>query len=157
MPALFHSTSMWPNSDFARSYMSRTCCSSVTSAWIARSPAAPSARSTPTTRAPSRANTCAASAPMPLAVPVITQTFPSSRPAISPLLGRVEDVLDVGVVLDRVGTELAPAARLLEAAERGCDANGAVGVDRQHAGVDRARHAQRLGAVTRPDRAGQPV
>ena len=39
--------------------------------------------STPTTLAPSAANSRAASAPMPLAAPVITQTFPSSLAAIS--------------------------------------------------------------------------
>ena len=38
--------------------------------------------STPTTLAPPR-NSRAVSAPMPLAAPVITQTLPSSRPAIS--------------------------------------------------------------------------
>jgi hypothetical protein len=40
-------------------------------------------RSTPTTDAPSARNSVAVSAPMPLAVPVMTQTFPSSRPGIA--------------------------------------------------------------------------
>ena len=52
-----------------------TCSSSVTSAWMARSPSAFSERSTPTTVAPSSLNSLAVSAPMPLAAPVITQTL----------------------------------------------------------------------------------
>ena len=60
--------------------MSFTCCSSVTSAWIDRPPPASALRSTPTTEAPSAANSAAVSAPMPLAEPVMTQTFPSNRP-----------------------------------------------------------------------------
>ena len=67
---------MRPNSSFARRYISRTCSSSVTSASSARSPSAPPTRSTPTTFAPSAAKRRADSAPMPLAAPVITQTFP---------------------------------------------------------------------------------
>jgi hypothetical protein len=40
-------------------------------------------RSTPTTCAPSSANSRADSAPMPLAVPVMTQTLPCRRPAMA--------------------------------------------------------------------------
>ena len=134
--------------------MSRTWSSSVTSASIVSSPSEPGLTSTPTTRAPCSAKSRAVSAPMPLAAPVITHTFPSSLPAIClSLLGRVEDVLDLGVVLERVGPELAADAGLLEAPERGRDADRGVRVDREHAGLDRARDAQRLGAVARPDRA----
>jgi hypothetical protein len=50
--------------------MPRTWSSSETSATSASSPSAPSLRSTPTTLAPSPANSRAVSAPMPLAAPV---------------------------------------------------------------------------------------
>jgi hypothetical protein len=66
----------------ARSYMPCTWVESVTSACSPSSPTAPSRRSTPTTRAPSSPKRRAVSAPMPLAAPVITHTFPSSLPAI---------------------------------------------------------------------------
>jgi hypothetical protein len=45
---------------------------------------AASSRSAPTTIAPSAANSSAVAAPIPPAAPVMTQTFPSSRPAIRP-------------------------------------------------------------------------
>src|SRR3954471_13477213 len=130
--------------------------------------------STPTTTAPSSLNRSQVVAPMPPAAPVITETFPSSlfitsaglpaprsdfalrRPA-SCWFRREVDVLELGVVLERVRPELAPDARLLEAAERRGHPNRGVGVDRDHAALDRARHPQRLGAVARPDRAGEPV
>src|SRR6185312_2482038 len=166
IPALLKSTSIRPISCAACSYMSRTDCSSETSARRVSSPSAPSAMSTPTTRAPSSANNRAVSAPMPLAAPVITQTFPSRRPAIrrppecvgSPsALRRVVDVLDLAVGLERVGTELAADPGLLEAAERGRDADRGVRVDRDHAGLERPRHAQRLCPVPGPDGAREPV
>ena len=72
-------------------------------------------------------------------------------------LRRVVDGLDLGVVVERVRAELAAVAGLLEAAERRRHPHRGVRVDRQHAGLDRARDAQRLGAVARPDRARQPV
>ena len=83
IPALLKRTSIRPSSSLARAYMPRTCSSSATSAWSASSPSEPGSRSTPTTLAPSAANRRAASAPMPLAAPVITHTFPSSLAAIS--------------------------------------------------------------------------
>ena len=91
---------------------------------------------------------------MPLAAPVTMQTLPSSRP-ISPR--RVVDRLGLGVGVERVRPELAAVAGLLEAAERRRHAHRGVRVDREHAGLDRARDPQRLGAVARPDRAGEPV
>src|SRR3954451_14556293 len=159
MPALFISTSMWPNCSRASASAAGTCCSSATSAAIVRVPTAcaPS-RSMPTTFAPSAANSRADSAPIPLAVPVTTQTFPSSLPAIgSAPSGRVVDVLDVGVVLERVGPELPPDPGLLEASEWGRHTDGSVGVDRDGAGLQRPRDPQRLGAVSRPDRTGEAV
>ena len=135
--------------------MPRTCSSSVTSAWMARSPSAFSDRSTPTTVAPSSLKRLAVSAPMPLAAPVITHTLPSSRRHQH--LRRVVDVLDLAVVVERVRAELAAVARLLEAAERRGHPHGRVRVDRDHAALDRARRAQRLGAVARPDRAREAV
>src|SRR5512133_3747003 len=197
MPALLKSTSIRPSSALARSYISRTCCSSLTSATSASSPSAPKRR--------------ADSAPIPLAAPVITQTLPSRRPGIrslppcqrvpggapdragrgrrarsvlaaherprtkgcegsgassrcavmrgwsSTFLRLEVDVLDLGVGVERVGAELAAEARLLEAAERGRDPHRGVVVDREHAGVDRPRHAQGTGAVAGPDRAREAV
>ena len=77
MPALLKSTSILPNRSRASTYMPSTSSGFVTSAWMARSPTASGLRSTPTTCAPSDWNRRADSAPMPLAVPVITQTLPS--------------------------------------------------------------------------------
>ena len=89
IPALLKRTSMWPNSSFARAYRLRTCSSSVRSASSARSPSEPGLMSTPTTLI-SSANNRAVSAPMPLAAPVITLTFPSSLPPITcPPLRRI--------------------------------------------------------------------
>src|SRR5436309_12691819 len=53
--------------------------------------------------------------------------------------------------------ELASEAGLLEAAERRRDANRAVGIDRQHPRLERARDAQCPRTVTSPDRAGEAV
>src|SRR4051794_26688797 len=158
MPALFISTSIRPYSSTVVAIAARTCSSSATSAAIVSPPTACSAsRSIPTTVAPSRAKSRADSAPIPLAVPVITQTLPANLPGISTVLGRVVDVLQLGVGLERVGAELATDAGLLEAAERGRDAHRAVRVDRDHAGLDRPRDAQGARAVAGPDRAGEAV
>jgi hypothetical protein len=80
---------MRPSSSRARANMPRTCSSSLTSACSTRSPRASGSRSTPTTVAPSSENSSAVAAPIPLAAPEITQTFPSSRPAM-PQLPSVE-------------------------------------------------------------------
>src|SRR4051812_16548578 len=142
IPALLKSTSTRPSSARTRAYMSRTAASSVTSTWSESSPGAPAARSTPATRAPSRANASALAEPIPPDAPVITQTLPSRRRANSAPLGRVVHRLRLAVMLDRVRAELAAVARLLEAAERGRHAHRRVRVDRQHAALDRARHPQ---------------
>ncbi len=55
-----------------------------------------------------------------------------------------EDVLQLGVALDRRESQLAAEAGLLEAAERRLDANRRVGVHRDGAGLDGARNAQAL-------------
>src|SRR3954468_23259974 len=136
--------------------MSRTASSSATSAWIVSSPSASSDRSTPTTRAPSSENSRAVSAPMPLAAPVITQTLSSSRPGMRLALRRVVDVLHLGVGLERIRAELPPDTGLLEAAERRGDAHRGVGVDGDHAGLDRAGDTDRLAPVARPHRAREP-
>src|ERR1700690_465513 len=107
------------------------------------------------TVAPSSEKSFAASRPIPPAAPVITQTFPASL--VMSLLRRDEDVLDLRVALQRVHAELAAEARLLEAAERRRDAYRAVRVDREHTGLERARHPQGPRAVARPDRAGKAV
>ena len=91
---------------------------------------------------------------MPLAAPVITQTLPSSLPATSSLLGRVEDVLDLRVMLERVGPELAPDTRLLEASERRRHPHGAVRVDRDHARV-RSRGPRAAPGRRRPTRSSR--
>src|ERR1700761_249133 len=158
IPALFISTSIRPYSSTARSIAALTSPSSATLAAIVSPPTACSAsRSIPTTVAPSCSKRRADSAPIPLAVPVITAILPANLPGISTLLGRVIDVLQLGVVLERVGTELAADARLLEAAERGRDPHRAVRVDRDHAGLDRPRDAQCARPVAGPDRAGKAV
>src|SRR3954452_7730923 len=156
MPALLKSTSIRPNASRVRSYISITASSSVTSAAIAMRPGESSLRSTPTTCAPSSSNRRADSAPMPPAAPVITQTLPARRSPIG-FAGRVVDGLQLGIVIERVVPELPADARLLEAAERRGHADARVRVDRDHAGLDRARGAERLGAVPGPDRAAQPV
>src|SRR4051812_31110882 len=154
MPALLKSTSTRPKASRTCSYISMTRPSWVTSTCSERSPGAFSATSTPATRAPSRWNTRTVAAPIPPAAPVITQTLPSRRPMST---GRVVDRLDLGVGVEGVRAELAPVARLLEAAEGRGDAHRRVGVDRDHAGLDRARDPQRLGAVAGPDRPREPV
>ena len=72
-------------------------------------------------------------------------------------LRRDEDVLDLGERVERVGTELAAEAGLLEAAERRRVAHRRVRVDRQVAGLDAAGDPQRAPDVAGPDRAGQAV
>src|SRR4051812_6216479 len=156
MPALLKSTSMRPNASRVRPYISITASSSVTSAAIAIRPGESSVRSTPTTIAPSSSNRRADSAPMPPAAPVITQTLPARRSGIG-FAGRVVDGFHLGVVLERVGPELAPDARLLEAAEGGGDAHGGVGVDGDHAALDCSCGAEGLRAVARPDGAREAV
>src|SRR6201994_3452924 len=154
IPALFISAPTPPDSSTVLPSAARTCSPSETSAAIVSPPTACSAsRSIPATVAPSCSKRRADSAPIPLAVPVITAILPANLPGISTLLGRVIDVLQLGVVLERVGAELPPDARLLEAAERGRDPHRAVRVDRDHAGLDRPVDAQRAGAVAGPDRA----
>ena len=53
--------------------------------------------------------------------------------------------------------ELAAESRLLETAERRRGTNRAVGVDREHAGLESARDTQGSRTVLRPDRAGETV
>src|SRR5436309_3327458 len=138
-----------------------TLFASDTSAWkknaSLHSPAVVSPASLPTsamqTLAPSAENSMAASRPMPPAAPVMTATLPASR---SPICRHV-DVLDLRVTVHSMHAELAAEARLLHAAERRDHAHRAVRVEREHAGVDRPRHAERAGSVAGPDRAGEAV
>src|ERR1700754_3311579 len=96
-----------------------------------------------TTWAPSEASRRAVARPMPLPAPVITAVRPPRRRqtgGAAPSSGAVfsgmasglrgdEDVLGLGEGGERVGAELAPEARLAEAAERGPVADAGVGVD----------------------------
>src|ERR1700749_4764710 len=159
MPALFISTSMRPNCSRASAKAERTCSSSETSAAIVSAPTACSAsRSMPTTFPPSGEKSRAEEAPIPLAVPVMTQTFPASLPDIgSAPLGRVVDVLHLGVVVERIGSQLPPHARLLEATEGSRHPDRGVGVDRDRPGLDRSCHPQRPRSVLSPDRARETV
>src|SRR5207244_2890698 len=118
-----------------------------------RSPASGETSATQTV-APSAENSIAASRPIPPAAPVMTHTFPSRRP-IDSGLGRVEDGLGLAVAVERLHPELAAEAGLLEPTERCLHADGAVRVDRDDAGLERPRDAERAAAVARPDRAGQ--
>src|SRR5688572_28220841 len=165
MPALLYRTSIPPNRAAVASIIARTFVSSATFARNANAspeqrPAVSSAASRLTsaahTRAPSSVNTIAASRPMPPPAPVITQAFPSSRPAIS-ALRREEHGLDLRVAVERLHAELTAEAGLLEAPERRRHAHRRVRVDAEDARVDCAGHAQRPRAVTRPDRAREPV
>ena len=79
IPALLNSTSIRPSSPWTRSYSAETAASSVRSALKASSPTEWATTSTPTTRAPSRANTSALAPPIPPAAPVITHTLPDRR------------------------------------------------------------------------------
>src|SRR5215212_10676337 len=94
---------------------------------------------------------------MPLAAPVMTATFPSSRPGISPLLRRQVDVLHVGVVVEGVRAQLAPDPGLLHPPEGRLDADRGVGVDGDNTGLYQAGDAQRAGAARGPDRAREAV
>src|SRR5205085_5738836 len=79
------------------------------------------------------------------------------RDVLPSALRRVEDVLDLAVAGEAVHAEFAAEATALEAAERRRRTHGRVRVDREHAGLDRPRHAQRTAAVLRPDRAREAV
>src|SRR5262245_10242865 len=121
------------------------------------SSASAASRSATHTFAPSPVNTVAASRPIPPPAPVMTQTFPSSLPAICLALRRDEDALDLRVTVERVHAELAAEPRLLEPAERRLHTDGRVRVHGQHARIGRPRHAQCPCAVARPDRPGETV
>ena len=86
---------------------------------------------------------------------------PSAVARISTGAGRSaqvdEDVLRLGVELERRHPELAPDAGHLVAAERRLGVDRRVRVDADDAGLERLRGAQRLADVTAPDRAGQAV
>jgi hypothetical protein len=121
IPALLKRMSMPPNRATVSSYMRVTSASLVTSAWTYMPPISPvvcspasSARSTTHTSAPSSANRTAVSRPMPLAPPVMTATLPARRAAMGSPLRRDEHGLDLGVVLQRVGSELAPTPDCLK-------------------------------------------
>src|SRR3954471_19158131 len=111
--------------------MASTLAASATSTWTANASrasvavcaAASSLRSATQTLAPSAEKTSAASRPMPPPAPVITATLPSSLPATL-RLGRDEHVLDLGVALERVHSELPPEPGSLEAPERSRHSHG---------------------------------
>src|SRR5919106_4209007 len=134
---------MPPKRSSVSAYMRSTSASSATFARVAnaspgpeQSDAVPSASLASTsatqTFAPSVVKTIAASRPMPPPAPVMTQTFPSSLPAISALRGD-EHALHLGIALQRVHPELAAESGLLEATERSLDAHRGVRVDRENA------------------------
>src|SRR5690349_14001470 len=149
---------MPPKRFAAAAYSASTDASSATSTCTARpstSPAtfsaAAASTSATTILAPSSVKRTAASAPIPPPAPVITQTLPSSLPGISVLRCEV-DVLDLAVAGEAVHPELAAEPAALEAAERRRHAHRRVRVDRDHARLDCARHAECAAAVLRPDR-----
>src|SRR5688500_10246372 len=73
-------------------------------------------------------------------------------PVAADLAGRQVDVLELRVVLERVGAELATHARLLEAAERCVHSDRGVRVDGDRSRLDRPSHTKCAGAVPSPDR-----
>src|SRR5450830_490293 len=74
------------------------------------------------------------------------------------LVGEVDvDLLDLGVLVEAVGAELAAHAALLVAAPRGLAVGRVVGVDPGDAGAQRLDHAHGFGDVLRPDGARQAV
>src|SRR6266513_3634134 len=182
IPALLNAMSIRPKALSVASYIAATSTSDVTSAWTNRPPTSSAAafpvspsRSTTATLAPSAASRRAVASPMPLPPPVTTATRssrrcmgavipPAARSAVTvrsllrvSFVGCDEDVLGLGERVQSVRPQLAAQPGLLEAAERGPVADGGMGVDRQVAGLDRARHPQRAAQVLRPDRPGQSV
>src|SRR6266487_1246135 len=113
-----------------------------------------SARSATTTCAPSAASRRAASAPIPLAAPVMTATLPPRPRTRHPLrrseIGGDEDVLDVGEAVQGVRAELPAEPGLLHPAERRAVPDRGVRVDRQGPGLDRPGHPDRPAHVVRP-------
>src|SRR3954471_7242605 len=162
MPALLKATWTRPYSATARSNRACTWGSSATSTWRKRPPTSAAAfspastsTSTHTTCAPSAAKRRAVARPMPLPAPVTTAFLPSRRPGTVLLLRRDEDVLGLGERERRVRTEFPAQPGRLEAAERRPVPHRGVRVDREVAGVDGARDADRPADVPRPDRAGE--
>src|ERR1700688_1331201 len=110
-----------------------------------------------TTDAPSSEKSIAASRPIPPAAPVITATLPSRRPICASALRCHEHVLDLGVTVEGVHSQLAAEPGLLEPSEGSGYPHGGIAVDRKQASLQRPRDPERAGTVGRPDRPGQPV
>src|ERR1700726_439884 len=147
--------SMPPYATTAVAYISATLVGSLTStstkaarlhSAAVRAPAVPSVSAT-TTEAPSSANSIAASRPMPPAAPVITAILPSRRPICASALRCHEHVLDLGVAVEGIHSELASEPGLLEAPKGGGHPDRGIAVDRKHACVERPRDAQRAGTM----------
>jgi hypothetical protein len=77
----------------------------------------------------------------------IDPTIAEVTGAVTPSGGRQEDVLQLGVVVERVRSELPADARLLETAERRRHANRAIGVDRDGPGFECSGDAHRAARV----------
>jgi hypothetical protein len=60
-------------------------------------------------------------------------------------------------VIERRGTQLAPDAAPLDAAERHLQVDAPARIDRDHAGLDRPHYAERTGEVARPERPREAV
>src|SRR5438093_2834240 len=152
---------MSPYCPAACSYIPRTLSASATSTFTAKASRASEAvfsaaflsTSATHTWAPSSQKSSAASRPIPPPAPVMTATFPSSRP----ISGRQEHVFDLRVPVQRMHPELAAEPGLLEAAERCRRAHRRVRVDRQRARFEGSGNAHCTGSVLRPDRAREPV
>src|SRR3954454_16918644 len=117
MPAMLKRTSMRPCSARVREYIACTRASSVTSASCVTN--SPALRSTPTTVAPSAANSSQVAAPIPPAAPGTTHTLPPSRPSATfehaaPLV--VGDDLVEQALLGPPVVEVVPPDRLTERA-----------------------------------------
>src|SRR5579864_348160 len=75
----------------------------------------------------------------------------------SPLLETDEDVLDLGVELNRMHAKLAADSASLVSAERCLRVDAPAAVDAEHPGPHRPGDAQGAADVSAPDRAGKPV
>src|ERR1700722_10804636 len=155
-PALLTHSSIRPNRSMTMDPNRSRASASVTSAATVSASAPGGSVGRVRAQRPSR-NPCSAKveaspAPSPLLAPVTTATG-----VLTSTLGRIEDVLDLGVRTEGLEAQLPAEPRLLHPTEAGLDAHGAVGVDRQVPCLHRSGRAQALGPVPGPDGTRQPI